>query len=252
MRSGNPTLSTNTFTDPAIRTVSAQGNTMTIMGTVHKTSILLALTFIGAIFTWTTIMNQIATGTAPGMGWMALGGIGGFVLAMITVFKKTAAPITAPIYAVFEGLLLGSISALIETRYPGIVTQAILGTFGVFATMLLLYKFRIVQATERFKLGVLAATGGIALVYMISFVLSFFGTTIPYIHESGKIGIIFSLVTVGIASLNLVLDLDLIEQGERAEAPKFMEWYGAFALLVTLIWLYFEILRLLTKLNSRK
>jgi uncharacterized YccA/Bax inhibitor family protein len=186
------------------------------------------------------------------MPFLLGGAIGGFIVAMVTIFKKTWAPVTVPIYALLEGLFLGAISAMFEQMYPGIVIQAVGLTFGTLFALLFAYKSGLIKATENFKLGVVAATGAVALIYMASIVLSFFGTSIPYIHESGTIGILFSLAVVVIAALNLVLDFDFIETGAERGAPKYMEWYGAFGLLVTLIWLYLEMLRLLSKLNSRR
>jgi len=177
--------------------------------------------------------------------------IGGFVIALVTIFKKNLSPITVPIYALLEGLFLGGISRFFEDRFPGIASQAIILTLGILGALLLAYKSKLIKPTENFKLGVFAATGGIAMIYVIGFVMSLFGSGIPLIHESGMIGIGFSVFVVIIASLNLVLDFDFIEQGAEQGAPKYMEWYGAFGLLVTLIWLYLEILRLLAKLQSR-
>jgi uncharacterized YccA/Bax inhibitor family protein len=179
------------------------------------------------------------------------GGIGGFIVAIITIFKKTWAPFTTPIYAILEGLLLGGLSAFIESMYPGIVLQAVALTFGTLFSLLFAYKSGLIRATENFKLGVVAATGGIALIYLVSFILGMFGTSIPFIHENGLMGIGFSAFVVVIAALNLVLDFDFIETGAAKGAPKYMEWYATFGLLVTLVWLYIEILRLLTKLRSR-
>ncbi|MCK6439830.1 MAG: Bax inhibitor-1/YccA family protein, partial [Planctomycetes bacterium] len=185
------------------------------------------------------------------MPFVMAGGIGGLVLALITVFKREAAPFTAPLYAVAQGVALGTISLLFESAYSGIVMNAILLTAGVFIGLLFLYMTRIIKATENFKLMVVSATIGIGIVYIVTMVLGFFGTTIPYIHESGAIGIAFSGFVVAIAALNLVLDFDFIEQGAEKGCPKYMEWYGAFGLLVTLVWLYLEILRLLSKLRSK-
>ena len=183
--------------------------------------------------------------------WIAGGAIGGLIVAIITVFKKHWSYVTAPIYALLEGLMLGGISAMMEAIYPGIVFQAIALTFGVLFSLLFAYKTRLIKVTENFKLGVAAATGGIFLIYLVSWIAGMFGTGIPYIHESGLIGIGFSLFVVVIAALNLVLDFDFIEKGAENGAPKYMEWYAAFGLMVTLIWLYIEILRLLTKLRRR-
>ena len=186
------------------------------------------------------------------MPWMIGGAIGGFVVALITVFKKTWSPITAPIYALLEGLFIGCISSTFEARYPGIVIQAVGLTFGTLFGLLVAYKTGIIKATENFKLGVVAATGGIALIYFVSIILGFLGIGVPFIHESGLLGIGFSLFVVVIAALNLVLDFDFIEHGAEQGAPKYMEWYAAFGLMVTLVWLYIEILRLLAKLRDRR
>jgi uncharacterized YccA/Bax inhibitor family protein len=180
------------------------------------------------------------------------GAIGGFVVALVTIFKKEWSPISAPIYALLEGLVLGGISAIFEKSYPGIAVQAISLTFGVLFILLLAYKMRIVQATRGFKLGVIAATGGIAIVYAINMVMSlFFHTQMSFLYASTPLGIGISLFVVIIASLNLILDFDMIETGARMGAPKYMEWYGAFGLMVTLIWLYMEMLRLLSKIRRR-
>jgi uncharacterized YccA/Bax inhibitor family protein len=184
--------------------------------------------------------------------WIFGGAIGGFIVAMITVFKKQWAAMTAPLYALLEGLVLGGISSMLEGSYPGIVIQAVGLTFGTLFGLLFAYKSGMIKATENFKLGVVSATGGIAVVYLVTMLLGFFGIHMPYIHESGMIGIGFSLFVVIIAALNLVLDFDFIENVAAQGAPKYMEWYGAFGLMVTLIWLYIEILRLLSKLRERK
>jgi uncharacterized YccA/Bax inhibitor family protein len=183
--------------------------------------------------------------------YMVIGLLGGFILALITIFAKKAAPVTAPIYAVLEGLFLGGLSAIFEARFPGIAAQAVFATFGTLLGLLLAYRSGLIKATENFKLGVFAATAGIALLYLVSFVMGFFGKSIPMIHEATPIGIAFSVFVVIIAALNLVLDFDFIENGVRFGAPKYMEWYAAFGLLITLVWLYLEILRLLSKVRSR-
>ncbi len=245
MRTANPALNNKIFSETS--RVAGQ-KTMTIQGTVNKTGILLALLVAAASFTW----KQAYSGNlASAQGLMMLGVIGGFVIAMVTVFKKSVVPYTGPVYAVLEGLFIGGISAMFERSYPGIVIQAVMLTFGTAFALLLAYKSRMIKVTQNFKMGMFAATGGIALLYLASFVMGFFGAHIPFIHESGPIGIGFSLVVVVIAALNLVLDFDFIENGARAGAPAYMEWYGAFGLIVTLVWLYIEILRLLSKLRSR-
>ena len=256
IRSGNPALKESTFLDLGSGTVvSRDAGAMTLNGTVNKTGILLLLSVLTAAFAWTQSVVTGPDGTAmvaPGVTIYALGGaIGGFILAMVTVFKKTWSPVTAPLYALVEGFFLGAISAVFELKYPGIVFQAVVLTFGTLGALLAAYRSGLIRATENFKLGVVAATGGIALVYLVSMGLRLFGKDIPLIHESGLVGIGFSLFVVVIAALNLVLDFDFIETGVEQGAPKYMEWYGAFGLMVTLVWLYLEILRLLSKLQSR-
>ena len=216
---------------------------MTLDGTVNKTAIGLILLMVAAYYTYS---SQNLSLIWPGF-------IGGFILAIITIFKKEWSPITVPIYAVLEGLALGGISSIYAHEYTGIVQQAIFLTFGIFFTLLFAYKTKIIKATENFKLGVFAATGGIAIVYLASFVMSFFGSGMSIMDSSNGswMSIGFSLFVVVIASLNLVMDFDFIEDAAEKGVPKYMEWYGAFGLLVTLVWLYLEILRLLSKLNSR-
>ncbi|SJZ84338.1 Uncharacterized membrane protein, YccA/Bax inhibitor family [Lysobacter spongiicola DSM 21749] len=250
IRSGNPALKQSTFLDSSSGAIVRGGdNVMTLNGTVNKTGMLLLMCVLTAAFAWGQVSTpQGIVGAAPYM-WGGL--IGGFVLAMVTIFKKTWAPITAPMYALVEGLFLGSVSAMFESMFPGIVMQAVLLTFGTLFALLFAYRSGLIKATENFKLGVAAATGGIFLVYLASMVLGFFGIQIPLIHESGLVGIGFSLFVVVIAALNLVLDFDFIESGVEQQAPKYMEWYGAFGLMVTLVWLYIEFLRLLSKLQSR-
>jgi uncharacterized YccA/Bax inhibitor family protein len=251
MRSGNPALKDSTFLDLGSGTVvRGDAGTMTLNGTVNKTAFLLVLTLAAALYPWSM---YFANPGAPMVGALALGGaIGGLVVAIVTMFKKTWSPVTAPLYALLEGLFIGGISAFFEARYPGIVMQAVALTFGTLGALLLAYRSGLIRATENFKLGVFAATGAIALLYLVNMGMRLFGLEgMAFIHESGTMGIIFSLVVVVIAALNLVLDFDFIESGVEARAPKYMEWYAAFGLLVTLVWLYLEILRLLSKLQSR-
>jgi len=251
MRSGNPALKASTFLDLASGTVVARdGDAMTLNGTVGKTAILLILSLITAAFAWQQI-EFTADGAASGMAYVWGGAIGGFVLAMVTVFKKAWAPVTAPMYALVEGLFLGGISAMYNHLYQGIVLQAVMLTFGTLFALLFAYRSGLIKATENFKLGVVAATGGIFVIYLATAVLRLFNINIPYIHDSGLIGIGFSLFVVVVAALNLVLDFDFIESGVEHGAPKYMEWYGAFGLMVTLVWLYIEFLRLLAKLQRR-
>jgi uncharacterized YccA/Bax inhibitor family protein len=254
MRSGNPVLKESTFLDLSSGTVyPGSANAMTLNGTVNKTGLLLLLLVLTAAFSWSQAVVQTPDGPqlAPGAMIYILGGaLGGFVLAMITYFKREWSPVLAPAYALVEGLFLGAISAFFEARFPGIVMQAVMLTFGTLFSLLFAYRSGLIKATENFKLGVTAATGGIFLIYLASFLLGLFGINVPYIHESGIIGIGFSLFVVVIAALNLVLDFDFIESGVEAGAPKYMEWFAAFGLMVTLVWLYIEFLRLLAKLRD--
>ena len=254
MRSGNPALKDNTFLDLGSGTlVQGDAGAMTLNGAVNKTAILLVLTLAGAMFTWAQFSAAMAAGN-PGavMPYVWGGAIGGFIVALVTVFKKQWAPVTAPLYAALEGLFLGAVSAMFELRFPGIVMQAVGLTFGTLAALLMAYHSGLIKATENFKLGVFAATGGIALLYLVNIGMRAFGFGgMGFIHDSGLIGIAFSGFVVVIAALNLVLDFDFIESGVEAGAPKYMEWYGAFGLMVTLVWLYIEFLRLLAKLQSR-
>jgi uncharacterized YccA/Bax inhibitor family protein len=249
LRTANPALNTKSF-GGFVGAARSSGQAMTIQGTVNKTGILLTLVILAAIWPWRLFLE--ARDPSAVTGWIMLGGIGGFVTALVTIFKKTWAPVTAPIYAVCEGLFLGALSATFEVRFPGIVFQAMALTFGTLLVLLAAYKSGLIKATENFKLGVVAATGAIALVYLATFVLQLFGVPIGFMNSTGWLGIGISLVVVVVAALNLVLDFDFIEQGAAGGAPKYMEWYGAFGLLVTLVWLYLEILRLLSKLNQRR
>jgi len=250
MRTGNPTLNDKTFGDFGGYEVREKAELMTLQGTVYKTGYLLVVLVAAGAFTWAKT-NQAASMGAV-MPWMFGGMIGGLVFALITVFKPTASPYTSPVYAACQGLFLGAVSAMFEQKYPGIVMQAVGLTFGTLGALLIAYTSGLIKPTENFKLGVVAATGGIMLLYLVSIGMSMFGFGgIGFIHDSGPIGIAFSAFVVIIAALNLVLDFDFIENGVERGAPKYMEWYASFGLLVTLVWLYIEILRLLAKLKDR-
>ncbi|WP_159097476.1 Bax inhibitor-1/YccA family protein [Isoptericola jiangsuensis] len=252
MRSGNPALSESTFLDLASGSVVTHPDqAMTLNGTVNKTGILLLLTVLTAAFAWNQSINDYGQVMASAKLYAMGGAIGGLVLALITIFKKEWSPVTAPMYALVEGLFLGAISAVFNMKFPGIVFQAVLLTFGTLFALLFAYRSGLIKATENFKLGVVAATGGIALLYLASFVLGFFNINVPMIHDASWLGIAFSLFVVVVAALNLVLDFDFIETGVAQRAPKYMEWYGAFGLMVTLVWLYVEFLRLLSKIQQR-
>jgi uncharacterized YccA/Bax inhibitor family protein len=252
IKTSNPALSEKTFQNlPGTQYggIIDEASRMTLNGTVNKTGILLVCALATAAWTWHLFLQSrdIAEISPLMLGGM----VGGLILALVTVFKKEWSPVTAPIYALLEGLVLGGLSAVVDLRYPGIAIQAVSLTFGTLFVLLLAYRSGLIQVTQKFRLGVIAATGGIMLLYLLEMILGFFGIQFVSINGAGAIGIGFSLLVVGIAALNLVLDFDFVEQGVRYGAPKYMEWYGAFGIMVTLVWLYLEILRLLSKMRSR-
>ncbi|ASA24710.1 Bax inhibitor-1/YccA family protein [Paenibacillus donghaensis] len=242
-RSGNPALNDKTFEEARPSSGQAQ---MTLGGTVNKAFITLIILLGGAFSAWMMYFN--GENVFP---YMVGGAIAGFVLALIVSFRPTAAPYLVPVYAIAEGVFLGALSANYESLYNGITLQAALLTIAVFFALLLVYRTGVIKVNNKFRLGVLAATGGVALVYLLSFGLGMFGVNVPYLHDNSLIGIGISVVIVIIAALNLVLDFNFIENGVQQGAPRYMEWYGAFGLMVTLVWLYVEMLRLLSKLWSR-
>ena len=246
-RSGNPALRETTFA--ALPSVHEADEGMTLQGTVNKTAVLLLTVFATSMFTWTRFT---ASGDFGAVSIFLLGGaFGGFAVGLVIILKKTLAPYLSIVYAALEGLFLGGISAIFEAEYPGIAFQALMLTVGICASLLLLYTTRLIRPSENFKLIVGSATLGVALFYLVSIALSFFGVRAPLIHDNSWLGIGFTAAVVVLASLNLVVDFDFIEKGAEQHAPKYMEWYGGFGLLVTLIWLYIELLRLLSKLRSR-
>ncbi len=245
-KSGNPAM--NVFEN----TVALPGSgTMTETGTLNKFFLLFLLVMASASLTWKAFYEGVNV-----MPYVLGAAILGFITAMVVIFKKEWAAYVVPVYALFEGVVLGGISATYNNVFaksaPGIVTQAVLLTFGVVIAMYVLYRFRIIKVTDKLRSIIFTATAGIAIFYLLSIVLSFFHINIGFINEGSALGIGFSLVVVVIAAMNLLLDFDMIEKGVAAGAPKYMEWYGAFGLLVTLVWLYLEILRLLAKLANRR
>lgn len=245
-KTGNPALNKDSFSK--IRAVLDKSEAMTLRGVANKSMLLLGIVLLSGALGW---QFSIAN---PSLAFVMLWGslIIGFILSLIIIFKKTTAPYLAPIYAIFEGLLLGVLSQIFEMQFSGIVVQAVILTLGIFASMVIIYRLGIIKPTENFKLGVAAATGGIALYY-VAFIVAgaFFKTELPLVASNSIYGIGFTLFVIVIAAFNLVLDFDFIEKGVEAQAPKYMEWYASFGLLVTLVWLYIEILRLLSKLRSR-
>jgi len=251
MKTSNPALSDKTFNDFARAQYGGFADTdrMTLNGTINKTGILLLCAIVTAGWTWHLFLQSgDMVAVAP---LMLVGLLGGFIVALVTTFKKEWSAVTAPIYALLEGLALGGISATFNGRYPGIAIQAVSLTFGTLFILLLAYSSGWIKVTDKMRLGIVAATGGIFVFYMLQMLLGFFGVRFATINGAGMFGIGFSLLVVGIAALNLILDFDFIERGVQVGAPKYMEWYGAFGIMVTLIWLYLEILRLLSKMNRR-
>ncbi len=248
-RSSNPVLSENIFRRSGI--AADRSESMTIRGTVNKIFIMLLLVFLGAAYTW---KFMVAGNVSSLSTYMWIGAIGGFITALVTVFKPAWSPVSAPVYSVLEGLFLGGISAVLnaQPQFHNIVTNAVMLTFGTLFAMLFIYRTGIIKVTNKFRLGVVAATGGIAVAYFISIILGLFGIDTGFLSfGGGSMGIIISLVVIVVAALNLVLDFDFIDNAARAGVPKYMEWYGAFGLIVTLVWLYIEFLRLLARLSSR-
>lgn len=250
LKSGNPTLSEKIFRK-SISDVSQE--TMTVRGSVNKFGFLLFMTLAGASYTWHAYSQQQYSTTTTFM-WIGL--IGGLVSALIIGFKPNLAKYLAPAYAVLEGFFIGAISVIVNealsVKYPGIITQAVGLTFGVAIAMFLLYNFRIIKATQKFKSVIISATMGIAIFYLITWILRMFNVEMPFMYNGSWLGIGISLFVVAIAALNLILDFDMMEQGQAMGAPKFMEWYGAFSLLVTIVWLYIEMLKLLMRLASNR
>ena len=244
-RSGNPMFSEKTFSETI---TDANMERMTLQGTVNKVGLSLLLVLLTASYTWSQFFTYGPQSVAP---FMIGGSVTGLIFALITIFKRTWAPITAPIYALAKGFALGGISAMYESQFGGITMQAVTLTFATMFGLLFAYKTGIIKPDKNFLLMVFAGTFAIFALYLVNFIMMFFGASIGFIHDNGLFGIGFSLLVVCIAALNLVLDFDYIEQGAEQGAPKYLEWYGAFSLMVTLIWLYLEILRLLAKLRSR-
>jgi uncharacterized YccA/Bax inhibitor family protein len=245
IKTSNPALNAKIFQGQSV----GLEEPMTLDGTVNKTGILLLCCLATAAYSWHVFRTTQSIAAVSPLLW--IGAIGGFIFALITIFQKTWAPVTAPIYSLLEGLALGSISAIFELRFPGIAIESVAMTFGVLFVMLLAYRSHIIPVTQKFRLGIVACTGAIALFYFVEIILGFFGIHFGAINGATPIGIGFSIVVVIIAALNLILDFDFIEGGVEHGAPKYMEWYGAFGLMVTLVWLYLEILRLLSKVRGR-
>jgi uncharacterized YccA/Bax inhibitor family protein len=247
LRSGNPALGEKRFQNAMI---GSSGEVMTARGTLNKFLLMSLLLIATASLTWKAFSDGVNITT-----FIWAGAIGGIVIAIVLSFKPVWASFLAPVYALFEGAFIGGISVTYNYAFqkiaPGIVMQAVGLTFGAVISMYLLYRFGIIKATEKFKAIIFTATAGIAVFYLIAMVLRMFGVDIAFLHQGSMIGIIFSVIVVGVAALNLILDFDSIENGVAMGAPKYMEWYGAFGLMVTIVWLYIEILRLLSKLNSR-
>jgi uncharacterized YccA/Bax inhibitor family protein len=250
-KSGNPTLTEKMF-DKSTAVMAENQGVMSVRGAINKFGFLMLMVIAGAAYNW-QLFQELKQSTMTIL--MMVGAIGGFVIALGITFKPNWAAYLAPAYGLLQGLFIGGISAIMnkvfEAKYPGLVMQAVGLTFGVALAMFLLYNFRIIKATEKFKSVIIASTLGIGIFYLITMVLNMFGVNVSFMHDSSLLSIGISLFVVAIASMNLILDFDMIEQGAERGAPKFMEWYGAFGLLVTIVWLYIEMLKLLSKLGSR-
>lgn len=249
-KSSNPILKEKTFSkESAFSTTQS----MTVKGTIEKTGLLLFIVIISAMYTWKMFFNSgdLENAMSSMTGWIMAGALGGFAVAIAIIFMKKYSGFLAPVYAMLEGLFLGAISALFESMYPGIVMNAVLGTFVTFLLMLFAYRTGLIKVTEKFKSIMFIATSAVAVMYLISWIGSMFGLEMSFIHGNSLMSIGISLVIIVIAALNLLLDFDMIEKAATMGAPKYMEWFGAFGIMVTLIWLYLEILRLLSKIQSR-
>lgn len=250
-KSGNPTLTEKMF-DKSYEMAAGNMGTMTVRGSINKFGFMMLMLIAGAAYNW-NLYEQLKQDTMTTLMWVGI--IGGLISAIAITFKPNWAPVLAPLYALLEGLFIGAISAIMNAAfaesYPGLIMQAVGLTFGVALAMFLLYNFRVISATERFKSIVFTATLGIGIFYLITMVLRLFGVNVSFMYDSSLLSIGISLFVVGIAALNLIMDFDMIEQGAERGAPKFMEWYGAFGLMVTIVWLYIEMLKLLSKLSSR-
>lgn len=247
-KSSNPVMSDRIFQSAYTETQAA--DVMTVQGAGIKTAILIALAFVAAAFSWQTAQEQ----PQLVMGYVFGGSIVGLILVLVSSFKPTTSPYVAPLYAIAEGFALGAISMLVANaapQYANLPFQAVCLTFGTLFCMAMVYSNGWIKVTDKLRTGLYAALGAIFLIYLVSFIVNLFGGTIPYIHGSGPIGIGFSVIVVGVAAFFLLLDFDFIERGAQYGAPKYMEWYGALGLMVTLVWLYLEILRLLMKIQSR-
>ena len=251
-KSGNPTLTQKMFDKSLSIEADVQG-TMTVRGTINKFGFLMIMIIAGAAYNW-HMFEEGKQATVTTL--MMVGIFGGLITAIAISFKPNWAGYLSPLYGLLEGLFIGGISAILNAafaeKYPGLIIQAVGLTFGVAIAMFLLYNFRIIKATEKFKSVIFTATLGIGIFYLLTMLLNLFGVTVSFMYDSSLLSIGISLFIVAIAALNLILDFDMIEQGAERGAPKFMEWYGAFGLLITLVWLYLEILRLLSKLGSSK
>lgn len=244
MRTHNPAFSEGVFDRlTATRSIEDQ---MTLNGAISKTGILFLLLVLTGVFSYTWSMEAGVSQMGP---WLLGGVLLGFIIALATIFMPKWSPLTSPLYAILQGGVVGAISAIYASFYDGIIFQAILATLCVFLVMLGVYRSGLIKVTEKFRAGIVMATGGIALFYLISIVLMLFGVRVPLVFDGGPIAIGFSLVVIVIASLNFVLDFDFIEKASSGGSPKYLEWYAGFGLMITMVWLYLEMLRLLSYLR---
>jgi uncharacterized YccA/Bax inhibitor family protein len=247
LRTSNPTLNEKVFQSAGFAVTGSE--TMTIKGTINKSIILLLLIIASAAWIWSKFLNNPELSI---QGWLIGGAIGGFITALLISFKKEWSPMLAPVYALLEGLFLGGISAIFNLEYPGIVTQAVALTLGVMFIMLFIYRSGLIKVTQKLRFIIMGATAAIALVYLVIFIISLFGVHVSAMYDSSPLGIGISLIVIGVAAFNFLLDFDLIEKSSQTNLPRYMEWYAAFGLMVTLIWLYIEMLRLLVRLANNR
>ncbi|MDR2937930.1 MAG: Bax inhibitor-1/YccA family protein [Prevotellaceae bacterium] len=253
-KTSSPALNDRAFANACSASL-ATDSVMTVRGAIHKTFLLILLALLGASYAWQVfagapVSEDGAVAAAAVMPYMWGGLIGGLIFSLIAIFSPRRSRWAAPLYAICEGLCLGAISSLYNFSSQGIVIQAVGLTFAVLLLMLLLYRSGVIKVTQKLRSGIIIATGAIALFYLVTWIVSIF-TSVSFMHDATPLSIGISLLVVGVAAFNFLLDFDFIDRGAQMGAPKYMEWYGAFGLMLTLVWLYLEMLRLLSKLNRR-
>jgi uncharacterized YccA/Bax inhibitor family protein len=253
-RTSNPIFGKRTYENAWANSTSTE--TMTLNGAINKTALAVLFVFAAAFYTWQQYFKVFdpanpALASGAVMKYLLIGGIGGFIVALVATFTPKWSGFTTPIYAILEGMFLGALSAMFEAQFPGLVIRAVALTFAVFLSMLFIYRQRIIRVTSGFRRGMMAALMGLMMVYLVSWIAGMFGANVSYLHGGGSFGLIFSVIVTGISAFSLMLDFDFIEQNAANRAPKYMEWYSVFGLMVSLIWLYINLLRLLSIFANR-